>query len=46
LSWRKNGRPNAAFVAATALELVGMPIILAWHNRVRALAEPTDPDRL
>lgn len=38
LSWRKKGRPNAAFVAATGLELVGMPIFLAWHARVSVLA--------
>lgn len=43
LSWRKHGRPNAAFVAATLLELVGMPILAVWHDRVRKLAQHGGP---
>jgi len=41
LSWRTKGRPNDAFVAATVLELVGMPVVLAWQRRVQAAAEAT-----
>ena len=37
-SWRKVGRPHPVFVGATALELVGMPIVLAWHEQVRRSA--------
>jgi hypothetical protein len=33
-SWRVRGRPHAIFVGATALELIGMPIVLAWHHQV------------
>lgn len=33
-SWRVRGRPHAVFVGATALELIGMPIVLAWHRHV------------
>lgn len=34
LSWRSAGRPHPVFVGATALELVGMPLVLAWHRAV------------
>jgi hypothetical protein len=33
-SWRVRGRPHAIFVGATGLELIGMPIMLAWHRQV------------
>ena len=36
LAWRTAGRPHPAFVASTALELVGMPAVLAWHARLAA----------
>lgn len=35
LSWRTAGRPHPAYIAATVLELVGMPALVAWHEQVR-----------
>jgi hypothetical protein len=43
LSWQRNGTQRGVR-GVDRVGLVGMPIILAWHNRVRALAERTDPD--
>ncbi|MCV7329488.1 DUF4345 domain-containing protein [Mycobacterium cookii] len=33
-SWRQAGRPHPVIVAATALELIGIPIILAWQRSI------------
>lgn len=34
VSWRRTGRPQAAFVPAIALELIGMPVAAVWHRRI------------
>ena len=34
LAWRTSGRPHPVLVGATALELVGMPVLAAWQHRV------------
>jgi Domain of unknown function (DUF4345) len=33
-SWQQSGRPHPVIVAATALETVGVPILLAWQRRL------------
>ncbi|SDF95406.1 protein of unknown function [Blastococcus aurantiacus] len=38
VSWRATGRPHPVLVGATALELVGIPVLLAWQRRVARLA--------
>jgi hypothetical protein len=44
-SWRARGRPHPIFVGATALELIGMPILLAWHRRVVRAARTSSSPR-
>jgi hypothetical protein len=38
LSWRSVGRPHPAIVGAAALEVLGVPALLAWQHRVATLA--------
>ena len=38
VSWRATGRPHAVFIAATLLELVGVPAVMVWQSRVARLA--------
>jgi hypothetical protein len=33
-SWRRTGRPHPLFVGAIALELIGMPLLVAWQAMV------------
>jgi hypothetical protein len=37
-AWRATGRPHPLLVGATGLELLGIPVLLAWQNRVARLA--------
>jgi len=34
VSWRVSGRPHPVLVGATALELVAVPVLVAWQQRV------------
>ncbi len=38
LSWRVSGRPHPVFVTATAVELLAVPALFAWHRRVEKAA--------
>ena len=38
VSWRASGRPHPVLVGATALELAGTPVLVAWQRRVARLA--------
>jgi hypothetical protein len=42
ISWRTIGRPHPAFIAATALELVGIPAVTIWQSRVARFAGQSD----
>ncbi|SHK28464.1 protein of unknown function [Pseudonocardia thermophila] len=35
LSWKQVGRPHPLYVAAAVLELAGVPVLVAWQERVR-----------
>lgn len=37
-SWRQSGRPHPVSVGAIGLEIIGGPILLAWHRRLAAKA--------
>ncbi|MBI3225421.1 MAG: DUF4345 domain-containing protein [Mycolicibacterium cosmeticum] len=36
-AWRQTRRPHPVFIAATALELVGIPALALWQTRVADL---------
>ena len=38
VSWRTSGRPHPVLVGATTLELLGIPVLVAWQQRVARLA--------
>ena len=40
-SWEQRGRPHPVFIGAIALELIGMPLVLAWQRTVAAKAKET-----
>jgi hypothetical protein len=39
VSWRTTGRPHPVFIAAIALEFVGVPAVMVWQSRVARLAD-------
>lgn len=39
MAWRRSDCPHPVFLAALALELVGMPVAFAWQRHVAALAK-------
>lgn len=41
VGWRTAGRPHPVFIAAIALELVGIPAVMGWQSRVARLATRT-----
>ena len=41
VSWRTTGRPHPVFIAAIALEFVGVPAVMVWQSRVARLASQT-----
>ena len=46
VSWRTTGRPHTVFIAATVLELVGVPAVMVGSRASRAsrVGRRTDPD--
>jgi hypothetical protein len=45
ISWRTTGRPHPQFVAATALELVGIPAVVIWQSRIAQLSSQQNQGR-
>jgi hypothetical protein len=40
LAWRRSGRPHTLFLPAIALEILGMPALIAWHRRLIRRSAP------